>query len=100
MCQTKNIGANLWGVNAIVTAIQCKNQLAEDAPDKAFLSPLAFQLQILDDPSQISIATVFHVKVQVLTGFEVLSVVVGDDVGVSEVGEDLELGVQLFSFFL
>lgn len=29
-----------------------------------------------------------------------LSVVVGDNVGVSEVGEDLKLGVELFTFLL
>ncbi|TFB01269.1 hypothetical protein CCMA1212_006799 [Trichoderma ghanense] len=80
-----DITANVGGVNAIMTAIQGQNQLAKDAPDKALLRPLAL---------------VFHVQVQVLARLEVLAVVVGDDVRVAEVREDLELGVQLLALFL
>lgn len=100
LCEAQHVGANVWGVNTIVTAIQSKDQLAKDAPNKAFLGSLALKLQVLDDSTKVSVATVFHVQVQVLARLEVFAVVVGDDVGVSQVGKDLELGVKLLAFLL
>lgn len=95
--ETKNITPNLWRIDAIVTAVESGDKLREDAPDEGLLCPLALQRQILDHPAEIAIAAILHVKVQILTRLEVLAVEVFDDVLVSEVGEDLELGVQLFT---
>lgn len=52
-----------------MTTIQGENELAENAPDKALLCSLALLLKILNDSSEVTIATVFHVEMQVLASF-------------------------------
>lgn len=83
-----------------MASVESEGQLAEDAPDEALLSSLALKLQVFDDSPEVSIATVLHIQVQVLARFQVLTVVVSNDVGVSEVGEDLKLGVELLALLL
>lgn len=82
--ETEHIRADLWRVNTIVTPVQGHGQLAEDAPDEAFLSSLALEREVLDHAAEIAVAAVLHVEVEVLADLEVLAVVVGDDVGMSE----------------
>lgn len=98
--QAKHIGADLWGIRSIMAAIQSHDQLAKYAPNKAFLCPVSLELEVLDHSPEITIATVLHIQMQVLARLQMLTVVVGNDVGVSQVGEDLELGVQLFTLLL
>lgn len=83
-----------------MASVESEGELAEDAPYEALLSTLALKLQVLDDSAKVSIATVLHIQVQVLARFQMLAVVVGNDVGVSEVGEDLEFGMKLFTLLL
>lgn len=66
LCETEHIAANVWWVDTIVTSEQCQNQLAEYTPNKAFLCTLTFQSQVLDHPSEVSVAAVLHVEMQVL----------------------------------
>lgn len=100
LCQTQNIGADLGRVDAVVTPIQGHDQLAEDAPDKAFLGPLTLHCEVLDDTAEVAVAAVLHVQVQVLADLEVFTVVVGNDVGVAEGRQNLELGVELLALLL
>lgn len=83
-----------------MASVKGEGELTEDAPNEALLSSLALELQVLDDSAKVSIATVLHIQVQVLARFQVFAVVVGDDIGVSEVGEDLKFGMELFTFLL
>jgi hypothetical protein len=83
-----------------VTTVKGQRQLTEDAPDERLRSPLALVLEVPDDPAQVPVPTVFHIQVQVLARLEVLSVVVLNDVVVSKMREDLELGVKLLPLLL
>lgn len=67
-----------------MATIQSHDQLAEDAPDKAFLRSLALVLQVFDYSTEVTIPAVLHVKMKVLADFQVLAVIIGDDVGVSK----------------
>lgn len=100
LSEPQRVCANIWRVDTIVTAVQRQSQLAEDAPDKRLGRPLPLVLEVPDDSPKISIPTIFHVQVQVLTRLEVFPVVVLDDVVVSKVREDLELGVELLALLL
>lgn len=83
-----------------MTSVQGHDELTEDAPNKALLRSLSFVLQVLDHSSEVAISAVLHVQVKILAGFEVLTMVVGDDVGVAQVREDLKLGMKLLAFLL
>lgn len=83
-----------------MTPIQGHDQLAEDAPDKAFLGSLTLHCEVLDDTTEVAVAAVLHVQVQVLADLEVFTVVVGDDVGMAEGRQNLELGVELLALLL
>lgn len=98
--QAEHVCAHVRLVNAIMAAVQRHDQLAKYAPHETLLSSLALVLQVLYDSTEIAVAAILHVKMQVLAEFEMLAVVVGDDVGVSEVREDLELGMQLLALLL
>lgn len=76
-----------------MAAVEGRNELRKDAPHKRLLSILVLLLQLLDDPTEISITAVFHVQVQILGRLEVFAVVVADNVGMAQRREDLELGV-------
>ncbi len=83
-----------------MTAVQRRDQLRKDAPDKRLLGILVLGSQVSDHSAQVAIATVLHVQVEVLGRFEMLAVIVADDVGVSQGRKDLELCMQLFTLFL
>jgi high-affinity nickel permease len=83
-----------------VAAVQRRDELAEDAPHKALLRVHAAVGQVLDDAAQVAVAAVLHVEVQVLALLEVFAVVVGYNVGMPQVRQDLELGVQLLALLL
>lgn len=100
LSQAQNIGANLWGVDTIVTPVEGHDELAENAPNEALLSALALELQVLDDPTKVSVSTILHVQMQVLAELQMLSVVVGDNVGMAKMRQDLELGVELLALLL
>jgi len=91
---------NFGGVDAIVTTVQGGDQLGKGAPDKRFLRILILLRQITDHPAQVAISAVFHVEVKVLRGFEVLAMVVADDVWVAQCRQDLEFGVELLALLL
>lgn len=97
---TQDIGSNLGRVNAIMTSVQSRDELRKGSPNERLGSPLALIREVLDHSAQVAASTVFHVQVELLLAFQVLTVVVGDNVGVSEARETLEFGVELFSFFL
>lgn len=98
--QSQHCLSNLWGIDTIVAAVESRDQLGEYTPDKGLLGILILDRQVADHPAEVAIAAVFHVEVQVLGGFEVLAMVVADNVWVSQSGENLELGVQLFTLLL
>lgn len=87
-------------VDAVVAPKKSGHQLREGVPHEGLGGPLALVLEVLDDPAEIPAAAVLHVQVQLLLGLEVLTVVVGHDVGVAEAREALELGVELLALLL
>lgn len=98
--QSHDILANFGGINAIVATIQGGHKLRKDAPDESLLCVLVLGLKISNNTAQIAIATVFHVDVQVLTGFEMFAAVVSDNVGVAKGRKNGELCVQLLALLL
>jgi len=80
-----------------VAAVQCADDLAEDAPYKLLLAHLVVVLEVADHTTQVTVPAVFHVQVQILGRLDVVSLEVGDDVWVSEFLEDRKLGLQLFA---
>ena len=87
-------------VFTVVAAVQGADDLAEDAPHKFLLAHEVFVLQVADDASQVAIAAVLHVQVQVLARLDVVALEVGDDVGVPQLLEDGQLGLELLAFLL
>ena len=87
-------------VQAIMTAVQSHGSLGEDAPNKTFGGILLLRLQVQYCPPKVSIAAIFHVKMKILADLEVLAVVIGNNVLMSEGRKDLKLGMQLFSLLL
>lgn len=49
-----------------MAAVQCADDLAEDAPHKLLFAHLVLVLEVTDDAPQIAISAVFHVQMQVL----------------------------------
>ena len=98
--QPQDIRSCFGRIHSIVTTIERRRQLREDAPDKGLLSILVFLDEILDDHAKVPSATVLHVQMEVLGVFEMLAVVVGDDVWMSQRTQDGEFGVQLLPLFL
>lgn len=98
--QTKCIRTRLGRINTVVTPVQRHDELAENTPYEALLCSLPLVLQVLNHSSEVAVPAVLHVQVKVLAGFEVLAVVVGDDIGVAQVREDLELGMELLALLL
>jgi hypothetical protein len=91
--QSHDITPNFRRVNAIVTPVKGSDQLSEHAPHKALFRVLFLDLKVFDDATEISISTIFHIEVEVLSGLQVFSVVVSDDVWVSKRRENRKLGV-------
>ena len=83
--QTQRGGASLRRVDTIVTAEQSHGQLAEDTPDECLLSMLVLVAEVADDPAEVTVSTILHIKMQVLALLKMLSVVVGNDIGMAEV---------------
>lgn len=100
LCEAEHIAPNIRRIDTVVATEQGQNQLAEYAPNEALLRPLTLEGEVLDHPTEVAVAAVLHVQVQILGDLQVFTVVVGDDVGVTEGREDLELGVELFALFL
>jgi hypothetical protein len=61
IAQPHDIASNFWGINAVVTPVQRCDQLREHAPHESFFCVLLLQLKILDDATEISISTIFHI---------------------------------------
>jgi hypothetical protein len=96
--QAQDIAASRWGVFTKVAAVQGADNLAEDTPDELLLAHLVLVLEVADDAPQVAIAAVFHVQVKVLGNLDVVALEVCDNVGVSKLFEDGQLGLQLFAF--
>lgn len=98
--QPQDVGADLGRIDAIMAAVESHDELTEDAPDKALLGPLSLELEVLDDATEVTVAAVFHVQMQVLADLEMLAVVVGHNVGMAQMREDLKLGMELLALLL
>lgn len=98
--RSQDVRSHRWRVDSIVAAIQSGHQLGQNTPNKLLFRIFVRGLEVLDDHAQVTAPAVFHVEIQVLRGLEVFSVVVGDDVGVSQGTQDIEFGRELFPFFL
>lgn len=98
--KTHDILTSWRRVLPIVTAVESIHNLGEYGPDKFLLGKLVLVLEILDDATEVAVATVFHVEMQILRGLEMFALVVADDVGMDELLEDGQLGLELFFFLL
>jgi hypothetical protein len=98
--QPHYVAACRWRVFTVMTAVQGADDLAEDAPDKLLLAHLVLVLQVPDDTSEVAIAAVFHVEVQVLRCLDVITFEVGDDVGMSELFQNRQLCLELLALLL
>jgi hypothetical protein len=98
--EAEPIVANLRRVAASVAPEQRRSQLGQDAPHEVFGRQLAATLVVVDDLAQVSISAVLHVQVEVLGLLQVFALKVLHDVGMAELLEDAELGLQLFLLFL
>lgn len=88
------------GIFTIVAPIQGTHQLREDRPHEILLRPLPALRQLLHQPAQVAVAAVLHVQVQVRGGLNVLARLVLHDVGVDELLEDGNFGVELGALFV
>jgi len=95
-----DIAAGCRRVFAVVAAVQGADDLAEDAPHKLLLAHLVLVLEVADDTAEVAVAAVFHVQVKVLGCLDVVALKVGDNVGVSQLFQDGQFGLQLFALFL
>lgn len=91
--QAHDITASGRRVFPKMAAIQRAHNLAEDAPHELLLAHLVLVLEVSDDAPQIAVSTVLHVEMQVLGGFDVVPLEVGDDVRMSELLENGEFGL-------
>lgn len=82
--QAKSVAVDIWWIFAVVAAVQSADQLCEDGPNKLLVGVFIASLQILNHHSQVSIAAVLHVEVQVMRGLQVLLLVVGDNIRMAE----------------
>ena len=80
--------------------VQCRDQLREDSPDKFFFCILLCVNEIFNHLSKVASSAVLHVYIQILRCFEVLSMVVGDNVWMAQGAQDGKFGVKLFTFFV
>jgi hypothetical protein len=72
-----------WWILSIVAAIKCAHQLRENGPNEVLLSHLVPLLQFPDVSSQVSIAAIFHIQMQVMRRLQMLSMTVLHDIWVS-----------------
>lgn len=98
--QADCVAVDLWWLLAVMAAVQGADELGKDGPNELFVGQFVASLEVLDHDTKIAIAAVFHVKMQVVGCFEMFSLIVGDDVGVAEAAQDLELGLQLLALLL
>jgi len=82
-----------------MASIQRRDELRKYAPHEFFVRILVPHLQLFDHLAEITIAAEFHVQMKVLGRFVVFSLVVSDNVGVSEFLEDGEFCLQLLALF-
>lgn len=87
-------------IDAIVASVQGRNKLRKYFPNKLFIRILFTLNKVPNDTTKITIATIFHIQMEVLGLFQVFTMVVTDDVRVSKSRKNLEFGVQLFTFLL
>lgn len=83
-----------------MATVQGRDELRKNAPNKGFLCVLVSLGQVSNHTAQVTVATVLHVQVQVLRGFEVLAVIVSNNVDMAQRRKNLKFRVQLFSLFL
>ena len=86
-------------VLTIVTPIQRAHDLRKDAPHEVLIGVFTILRQLLDVPTQVAIATVLHIQMQIVGGLEVLARDKLDDVGVFEGGEVPQFLVELLALF-
>lgn len=98
--QAQHLSSHLGRVDTVMASIQGQDELAEYAPDEALGRTLVLVLEILDNTAKVTITAVLHIQMQILAHLEMFSVVVCDDVGMAQVRQDLELGVELLALFL
>jgi hypothetical protein len=99
LSQPHNIAPDIRWILSVMAAIERGNQLRKDAPNKLLFSILVFVFQPLDHLSQITVAAIFHVQVEVLSDFEMFALVVLNDIRMSEFFQDGELRLKLFLLF-
>jgi hypothetical protein len=76
--------ANLGWIFSVVAAVQRTHELCKDAPNKLFLCIMVPLFQLLDIASKVTIPAILHVEMQVMTGLEVFSVAILDDVRMTQ----------------
>lgn len=82
-----------------MASVQSLNELREDVPDIALIGIFLFIFQPLNLLAQISASTIFHVNVQLLSGFEVFAMAVTNNIGMIEGMEDHKFGLELLPLF-
>lgn len=98
--ETDGGGASVWRVLAIVTAIQGRHELCKDGPHQFLVGVRVLILMRLDHDAQISVAAVFHVQMQVVRLLVMFLLVVVHNVGMVELAQDVELGLELLPLLL
>ena len=74
--------------------------MGEYAPNIFLRSELILLVQLLDLFAQITSSAIFHIKIQLLSGLEMLSMVITDNVWVFERIQDRKFGMELLSLLL
>lgn len=67
-----------------MTPVQRCDQLREYSPHEFFLGVLLGVNEVLDDLPEVATSAILHVDEEILGGFEMFAVVVGDNVGVAQ----------------
>lgn len=83
-----------------MASVERANKLRKYRPHEVLLCVLVALRQLLNQSTEIAIPTVFHVEVQVGRRFDVLATLVLDDVGVDQLLEDGDLGMELKALLL
>lgn len=97
---TDSILTSIWRVFSIVAAKECQSDLRQDTPNERFFDWLTTSLVVIDDTAKVTIAAVLHVDVKTLDVFLVVSLVVGNDILMTKVFENVEFGRELLALFV
>ena len=71
-----------WWVDTIVAPIESGDDLGEYIPNIILCRIFFLGFELLDDPAKVSTTAVLHVKMDILAVFQVITVVVSNDVRV------------------